>query len=71
MEELKEKVEENEVLMTAVMKLQQNREIYVPINGDPIDNALADFINTLDEPLPLPFTREDEGIYLFVLKGYL
>ena len=67
-EKLKEMTEENEVLMSAVIKLQKNREVYVPVNGDPVDNALADFINTLDEPLPVPFTREDEGIYLFGTK---
>ena len=66
--QLKEKTEENEVLMSAVMKLQRNRDVYVPVNGDPIDTALADYINTMDDPLPVPFTREDEGIYLFGTK---
>ena len=65
---LKEKSDEVEVLMSAVIKLQRNRENYIPVANDPVDTALADYINTLDDPLPVPFTREEEGTYLFGTK---
>lgn len=35
---------------------------------DPIDQALAEFINNRDIPLDIPFTREDPGVYLFGTK---
>ena len=65
---IKEKSEEIEVLISTVVKLQRNREIYAPVPSDTIDVALADYLNTLDTPLPVPFTREEEGIYLFGTK---
>ena len=45
-----------------------NKDSYVPIQNDPIDVAIADYLNTMRDPLPVPFTREDEGIYLFGSK---
>jgi Growth-Arrest-Specific Protein 2 Domain len=65
---IKEKSEEIEVLLTAVVKLQRNREIYAPAPNDPIDKAMADYINTLEDPLSISFTREEEGTYLFGTK---
>lgn len=65
---MREKEEEVEILMSTVLKLQNNREMYVPIQGDPVDSALADYINTLDCPLTVPITREEEGIYIFGTK---
>ena len=41
---------------------------YVPKVDDPVDIALSEYINSLDEPIPIPFTRENEGIYLFGTK---
>lgn len=41
---------------------------YVPKIDDPVDVALSEFLNSLDEPIPIPFTRENEGIYLFGTK---
>lgn len=41
---------------------------YIPKIDDPIDVALSEFINTLDLPIPIPFTRENEGVYLFGTK---
>jgi Growth-Arrest-Specific Protein 2 Domain len=65
--ELKEKSDEIEVLMSTVMRLQK-KDSYVPVSNDPIDSAMADYLNTMDTPLKVPFTREDEGIYLFGTK---
>ena len=41
---------------------------YVPKVDDPVDIALSEYINSLDDPIPIPFTRENEGIYLFGTK---
>lgn len=37
----------------------------MPIHTDPIDKALADFINSFYDPLKLSglFIRESEGVY--------
>ena len=67
-ENLNEKCEEIEILISTVVNLQKRRDLYEPVANDPIDMALADFLNTLDNPVPVPFTREEEGIYLFGTK---
>ena len=41
---------------------------YVATPDDPIDVALSEYLNSLDDPIPIPFTRENEGIYLFGTK---
>lgn len=40
---------------------------YIPYHNDPIDKALADFINSMNDPSRLInlFVRESEGVYLF------
>ncbi len=40
---------------------------YIPFHDDPIDKAIADFINTLKDPDRVKnlFIRESEGVYLF------
>ena len=46
----------------------KKRKLYVPIKDDPIDIALADFVNTKSPPLGMKFTREDTGVYYFGTK---
>ena len=41
---------------------------YVARVDDPIDVALSEYLNSLDDPIPIPFTRENEGVYLFGTK---
>lgn len=43
---------------------------YIPFHNDPIDKALADFINTLQDPDRIKnlFIRESEGVYMFGSK---
>lgn len=41
---------------------------YNPKADDPIDVALSEYLNSLDDPIPIPFTRENEGVYLFGTK---
>ena len=40
---------------------------YIPYHNDPIDKALADFLNSLNDPIRLVnmFVRESEGVYMF------
>ncbi len=40
---------------------------YIPFHNDPIDKALADFLNSMNDPSRLVnmFVRESEGVYLF------
>ena len=35
----------------------QKRKLYVPVKDDPIDIALADFVNTREKSLAVDFTR--------------
>jgi len=43
---------------------------YIPFHNDPIDKALAEFINSLNDPERIKdlFVRESEGVYLFGSK---
>lgn len=41
---------------------------YVAKPDDAIDIALSEYLNSLDDPIPIPFTRENEGVYLFGTK---
>ena len=50
------------------MEMQARTVTYVPYKNDPTDAALADYINSRSEPMPVPFTREDKGVYLFGTK---
>ena len=40
---------------------------YIPYHNDPIDKALSEFINSLNDPKRIKnlFIRESEGVYLF------
>ena len=51
---------------------------YIPFHNDPIDRALADFLNSMNDPSRLVniFVRESEGVYMFgnkkiYIKGIL
>jgi hypothetical protein len=41
---------------------------YVAVKEDEIDQALANYLNSLPYQLQVPFLREDSGIYLFGTK---
>lgn len=41
---------------------------YIPVKDDPLDLALSEYLNTRDKDLDIPFTREDEGVYMFGTK---
>ena len=47
------------------MIIEARPEQYRADNDDPIDLAIGEFINQREEPLTVPFTRENTGVYLF------
>lgn len=47
------------------MIIEARPEQYRADNDDPIDLAIGEFINQREEPLMVPFTRENQGVYLF------
>lgn len=54
------------ILREMVRDLQNHRTVYVPVKDDPVDAAIADYVNTRN--VDVPFVREDLGIYLFGSK---
>lgn len=64
---LRDKEKEIPLLREMIAELK-SREIYVPINGDIIDNYLANYINSRTEKLEVPFVRLYHGMYLFGSK---
>ena len=48
-----------------VLQLQHRVSIYSPQKDDPVDSALAEFLNSRSEPLLVPFQRQDRDLYLF------
>jgi chromosome segregation ATPase len=46
----------------------QNKTVYYPITDDPVDEAIAGYINSRTDPLPVSFVREEFGVYLFGTK---
>jgi len=64
---VEEKDTEVEVLRGVVAELQKARSVYVPASNDPVDNAMASYVNSHSQ-LPISFYRQDEGLYLFGTK---
>jgi len=52
------------------MELKSKSKLYVPISYDLLDQKLAKFINTSEDPFKLLnlFTREKDGVYKFGSK---
>jgi len=63
-----EKEAEIEILREMIAEMQKARPVYVPVKDDPVDAAIAEYMNTREQPLEVPFVREDEGLYLFGSK---
>jgi disulfide oxidoreductase YuzD len=47
--------------------MKEKTNIYIPISNDPIDNRLADYLNSIkdENKLRILFIREGEGVYRF------
>ncbi|CAG9325312.1 unnamed protein product [Blepharisma stoltei] len=48
-----------------VAEVKMQNPVYFPVNNDNIDQALAAYLNSRDEVVPVPFIREAAGVYLF------
>ena len=60
---------DQEILILKYIITELQKKIpYVAAKNDPVDAAMADYVNSLQEPLEVPFVREDPGIYLFGSK---
>ena len=58
---------ENETLKTYVMQLKSRVAVYIPVNDDPVDKKLAEYINNYPDrkKLKIMFLRESAGVYEF------
>ncbi|OMJ78684.1 hypothetical protein SteCoe_21449 [Stentor coeruleus] len=56
---------EIEALRDAVNELKEQNPIYTPVEGDYIDEALANYLNSRDSGLVVPFRRVAYGVYYF------
>jgi hypothetical protein len=65
---LKDKDLENNILRDLIAKVQMGRPVYVPFRGDFIDNQLANFLNSSEKVVEVPFVRLEPGVYLFGSK---
>jgi len=50
------------------LELKKRRPVYVPVKEDIVDVAVGEFVNTREDPLVVPFLREDHEIYNFGTK---
>jgi hypothetical protein len=64
-EVLRELKSENFALRERLFFSQNSLPLYIPVRGDPLDFAMAEFVNNLKRPLKIPFVRQDPGFYLF------
>ena len=55
-------------LRQQIAKLRKKGPPYVPVKDDAVDAALADYVNTREDPLLVPFKREQPEIYSFGTK---
>jgi hypothetical protein len=65
---LQDKIFETEALREIATELKKRNPTYVPVKEDPVDVALAMYVNHREEFLAVPFAREDHEIYHFGTK---
>ena len=62
-ESIDKKEEEMESLKGNLAQEHKRHVVHVPVKGDPVDLALAEFVNSKE--VPVRFARQDGGNYLF------
>ena len=65
---LGEKDSELGILREMIGELQKAKPNYTPAKDDPVDQALAEYLNQRPESMEINFVREDFGLYLFGSK---
>lgn len=68
MENVIEKDAECDRVRVVMGEVKERHPPFIPKLDDPIDVALFEFIKSCELPIPIPFTREEPGIYLFGTK---
>lgn len=63
-----EKEIEVEAMRNTVSEIKSNNPVYFPVPDDLIDQAIADYFNSRDDVLIVPFVRESHGVYLYGSK---
>lgn len=63
-----EKDLETDHVKAIMSEIKERHPPYIPTLDDPVDVALFEYIKSCEAPIPIPFTREEEGIYLFGTK---
>ncbi|CAG9333135.1 unnamed protein product [Blepharisma stoltei] len=62
---LEEKNYELKSMRLVVAEVKQSNPVYFPVKGDEIDEALAEYLNSRDQIIQLPFIRETSGNYYY------
>ena len=65
---LTEIVERQNAELKVIRKLFHHQSPYNPVDGDSVDQALGQFLNERMMASPIPFRREESGIYSFGSK---
>lgn len=57
-------------LKRVISEVKEGDPLYLPVKDDPVDNALAEYINHLADPgrVKVLFVRESSGVYQFGSK---
>lgn len=67
-DQVDKKEEELDSLKNAMGEIKKRAPPYVPAKDDPVDIALAEYLNALESPVLIKFIRQDGGNYLFGSK---
>jgi hypothetical protein len=62
---LQNKSAELQIMQKLLIEAEKEKQIYIPVRGDIIDNTLANYLNSMNKKLDIPFIRLDNGVYLF------
>jgi hypothetical protein len=65
---VEERDDEIDQLKHMVVMIKNRNPMYVPVEGDVVDEALAEYLNNRTETIPVPFYRQDFEIYVFGTK---
>lgn len=57
-----------QIARESIAHMKLKNPVYKFVKGDDIDKALANYLNSRNAVLPLPFIRETEGIYFYGTK---
>lgn len=68
MDNVLDKDSETDRVKAIMAEIKERHPPFIPTLDDPIDIALFEYMKSCEEPIPVPFTREEQGVYLFGTK---